>query len=105
MPCFTLSTPELMTNICRQMPHELTVQGQTPEGPMEAPLAPRSRIFHDTDMDNKLIPKIDIIPPHLETSTLPHLRAETPPTITHHHDEDFSDDESGSNMSVDNLGS
>ena len=87
------------------MPHELTVQGQTPEGAMEAPLAPRSRTLHDIYVDDKLIPKIEIIPTYLETSTLPHLRAETPPTLTHHHDEDFSDDESGSNMSVDNLGS
>lgn len=85
------------------MPHELTVQGRTPEGVMEAPLAPRSRIFHETKADEKPMQRIDITPPLLHSSTLPHLRAQTPPTLTHHHDEDFSDDESGSNFSAENL--
>lgn len=84
----------------QQMPHELTVQGRTPEGVMEAPLAPRSRIFVDTNADEKPKPRTDVTLPVLHSSTLPHLRAETPTHLTHHHDEDFSDDESGSNFSI-----
>ena len=85
------------------MPHELTVQGKTPEGTIEAPLAPRARVCKGKTADEKASRKMDTMPSGTHESALPHLRADTPPHLTHHHDEDFSDDESGSNSSVGNL--
>ena len=82
------------------MPHELTVQGKTPEGTIEAPLAPRARVCLTEDEKNSQ--KMDTTPPSNHESALPHLRADTPPNLTHHHDEDFSDEETGSNSSAGN---
>jgi 5'-nucleotidase len=76
------------------MPHESTVEHDTTDGiheEMPPRITPR-RTRNSEDLEPAEVKKI-----HLDInrrdSTVPHLRAETPRKVTHHHDEDDSDNE------------
>ncbi len=77
------------------MPHEATVDHEdSPMGPPdEGHLAFRTRDGED-DKTNVKKPKVT-----RGESLVPHLFAETPRHVTHHHDEDDSDEECGSGVS------
>ena len=83
-----------MTFVVVQMPHESTVEHDTTDGiheEMPPRITPR-RTRNSEDLEPAEAKKI-----HLDInrrdSTVPHLRAETPRKVTHHHDEDDSDNE------------
>jgi len=88
------------------MPHESTVDHDEPEHPswseFNPGLASRSRDECDVRTDNGSCLPLENHhdPPLHDDRHLPKLRAETPLTVTHHHDVDDSDEGESSNSST-----
>jgi 5'-nucleotidase len=79
------------------MPHESTVAHEQ-RFVMESPMISRSRTFSIIDDQEE---SVNNRPDHRRSyernaSLIPHTRPETPRSVTHNHDEDYSDEESDS---------
>lgn len=82
------------------MPHESTVEHDVSEAiPEEVAhsVAMRARSITESAESDPAKRYSSFKP----DSTVPHLRAETPRKLTHHHDEDDSDEENGSVTPID----
>lgn len=83
--------------ILMQMPHELTVEPSTGTEAELIPTMSRSRILN-TDQLNEVTAGHAAL--SRQESAVPHMFAETPKKITHHHDEDNDSDNESSETST-----
>jgi len=87
------------------MPHESTVEHDVAEAmPEEVAhiVALRARSITES-AESDSAKRHSTVKPDSTLSTVPHLRAETPRKLTHHHDEDDSDEENGPLTPVDSA--
>ncbi|XP_044738301.1 cytosolic purine 5'-nucleotidase isoform X2 [Chrysoperla carnea] len=91
------------------MPHESTVAHEQ-RYVADTPILNRARTVSNSGMPKELIQEVEEEDTSVKiskltraNSTIPHVRAETPRTVTHHHDDDYDEDDSdGSKESVKN---
>lgn len=84
------------------MPHESTVEHDAAEAPpleLVSSVAMRARSITET-IESKAMKRNTAA---RTESTVPHLRAETPRKLTHHHDEDDSDEDTGLPTAFDDI--
>ncbi|XP_046659094.1 cytosolic purine 5'-nucleotidase isoform X2 [Homalodisca vitripennis] len=75
------------------MPHESTVAHEQ-RFVMDTPMISRSRTFSIIDENDDVCNRHNRMLDQRSQSLVPHVRPETPRSVTHNHDEDYSDEES-----------